>query len=90
MNSGRVPITTGRIDLFGSGAGHDADAVMGREPALSESWQNTCMSNSDAILGGQVSDVMRLRRRHSSLSHELMYNWWSECATALATEVGDE
>ena len=90
MNLSRVPITTGRIDLFGRGAGHDTDAVMGREPALSVSWQNTCMSNADAILGEQVSDVLRSRRRYSSLSHELMYNWWWECATAHATEVGNE
>lgn len=50
MNSGRVPITNGRIDLVAGGPGHDADAVMGRMPAMSVSWQNTCMSNADAIL----------------------------------------
>lgn len=38
--------------------GHGADAVIGRASVLSPWWQNTRMSNADAILGERFSDVM--------------------------------
>ncbi len=90
MNFGWVPITTGRIDLFGSGGGPDVDVVMGRVPALSVSSQNTCAPNADAILREQISGVMVSGRRHSSLCHQLMYNWWLEYTAARATGVGNK